>query len=620
MIGFALLLSSAFADDFFYYNGEPFPVQLSDSLVTVVVDSTAKGAKYTDADCIDTTFEPITVNSSSTTYRIKEEYTINEALTQLRNIDNVEVANPVIGSPDSTPVYLTDEFIVRFDRYTLPSDIDLLLQWHSIEVVEVDSAYTGTYLLRMTKESAEDVLAISNIIYEDGSTEYSAPNFHNIFVQDGSPDDQYYSYQWYLENDDPNFPNADIHFEPALDFAVRSDPTDTVVVGIVDAGFDRYHEDLDSNLFYLGYDAAGDQLGTAPDAEPWLPDDTYATDTVRKLSAHGMNVLGIVNAMTNNSTGISGIAPFCRYMLIKVCDNLGRNTVYTVNRGMQATAAMGWTGKCDIMVAPWHTLLPHSAIDQAMKQNWQWNVVPIFSSGSIRGDAQPPGLSQYAICVGATNRFDIKMNLSAGGDALDVVAPGKDIWTLDRAGVMGVVPYHSDYECLDPDYHCDLDGPSASCAIAGGIAARVLARVKDARGKEQGHAGVFGLTFDYVKATLCGSADDMVGTDDIACWDSAYGYGRVNLHKAMIAVSGGDPNNDALVDIDDIVYLINYVFGGGAEPYPHMRAGDCNCSGGDVPVDIDDIVYLINFVFGGGPSPQMPCFKHYESCVEWPME
>jgi hypothetical protein len=65
--------------------------------------------------------------------------------------------------------------------------------------------------------------------------------------------------------------------------------------------------------------------------------------------------------------------------------------------------------------------------------------------------------------------------------------------------------------------------------------------------------------------------------------------------------SGGDP----AVDIDDVVFLINYVFAGGAAPCP-PQAGDANCSGGDVPIDIDDIVYLINYIFAGGPAPCDP--------------
>lgn len=64
-------------------------------------------------------------------------------------------------------------------------------------------------------------------------------------------------------------------------------------------------------------------------------------------------------------------------------------------------------------------------------------------------------------------------------------------------------------------------------------------------------------------------------------------------------VQSGDVNNSSAIDIDDIVYLIAFVFTGGPDPIP-PPAGDCNCSGG---TDIDDIVYLIAYVFQGGPAP-----------------
>lgn len=61
----------------------------------------------------------------------------------------------------------------------------------------------------------------------------------------------------------------------------------------------------------------------------------------------------------------------------------------------------------------------------------------------------------------------------------------------------------------------------------------------------------------------------------------------------------GDVDGNGSIDIDDIVYLIDYVFGSGSAPDP-VEAGDADCSGA---VDIDDIVYLIDYVFSGGPAP-----------------
>lgn len=59
--------------------------------------------------------------------------------------------------------------------------------------------------------------------------------------------------------------------------------------------------------------------------------------------------------------------------------------------------------------------------------------------------------------------------------------------------------------------------------------------------------------------------------------------------------SGGDP----AIDIDDVVFLITYVFAGGAEPQP-LLSGDADCS---VFIDIDDIVYLIGYIFAGAAPP-----------------
>jgi len=65
----------------------------------------------------------------------------------------------------------------------------------------------------------------------------------------------------------------------------------------------------------------------------------------------------------------------------------------------------------------------------------------------------------------------------------------------------------------------------------------------------------------------------------------------------------GDANLSMSVDIDDIVYVITFVFSGGPPPNP-LESGDVDCSGG---VDIDDVVYLINYVFAGGQEPCANC-------------
>ena len=61
----------------------------------------------------------------------------------------------------------------------------------------------------------------------------------------------------------------------------------------------------------------------------------------------------------------------------------------------------------------------------------------------------------------------------------------------------------------------------------------------------------------------------------------------------------GDADGSGACDIDDVVYMVMFIFSAGPPPYP-LAAGDVDCSG---VVDIDDIVYIVEHIFSGGPPP-----------------
>lgn len=80
-----------------------------------------------------------------------------------------------------------------------------------------------------------------------------------------------------------------------------------------------------------------------------------------------------------------------------------------------------------------------------------------------------------------------------------------------------------------------------------------------------------------------------------------------NVGAPAAAVSGccdigGDANNDGLTNVADAVFIVNYVFKGGAAPYCPQE-GDANSDG---VVNIGDAVFLINYVFKNGPAPTCP--------------
>lgn len=61
----------------------------------------------------------------------------------------------------------------------------------------------------------------------------------------------------------------------------------------------------------------------------------------------------------------------------------------------------------------------------------------------------------------------------------------------------------------------------------------------------------------------------------------------------------GNINGIEGIDIDDIIYLANYVFKGGPEPVS-LESADVDLSGN---IDLDDIMFLVDYVFNGGPAP-----------------
>lgn len=81
-----------------------------------------------------------------------------------------------------------------------------------------------------------------------------------------------------------------------------------------------------------------------------------------------------------------------------------------------------------------------------------------------------------------------------------------------------------------------------------------------------------------------------------------------SLHGLVIVcptdASFGDADNNGIVNISDVVYLIAFIFGGGPRPFPITLVGDADCNGF---VNISDAVYIIAYIFGGGPPPCNPC-------------
>lgn len=119
----------------------------------------------------------------------------------------------------------------------------------------------------------------------------------------------------------------------------------------------------------------------------------------------------------------------------------------------------------------------------------------------------------------------------------------------------------------------------------------------------------FGMSFDGGIAGRLHGTPNVLGQYyfTLACSDASPTPKADTVSIVLVVAWGpfrcGDADHSGGISISDVVFLINYIFAGGAVPLP-PGAGDADCSGS---TNISDAVYLINYIFAGGPQPCAGC-------------
>lgn len=91
------------------------------------------------------------------------------------------------------------------------------------------------------------------------------------------------------------------------------------------------------------------------------------------------------------------------------------------------------------------------------------------------------------------------------------------------------------------------------------------------------------------------------GDLDIAVVNFSAGKVSILLNSEEIR---GDVNNSGYIDVIDAVYLLNYLFRKGPEPYS-QESGDLNCDG---RLSISDVIFSLKYIFKSlSPTPCCLC-------------
>ena len=160
-------------------------------------------------------------------------------------------------------------------------------------------------------------------------------------------DDQYFSYQWPLENvgqtvGTTGTPGADINWTASRGY---TDGTG-VVVAVIDSGIDFSHPDLRHALWQNPGEVCGNRVdddanGYVDDCNGWdfVNNDNQQFDLTtssgtRADNRHGTHIAGTIAAAADNDIGIAGVAPGVKIMPLKVMEGgsfPGSRTVNALN-------------------------------------------------------------------------------------------------------------------------------------------------------------------------------------------------------------------------------------------------------------------------------------------------
>ncbi len=224
-------------------------------------------------------------------------------LAQLNSPENQIFENKGPDIPNGVE-YVPGELIVKFEPGISNREIANINFKHGTSV-KYTSPYAGFKILHSPK--GKTVPEMVEKYNRNPNVEYAVVNsIAHAFM---APNDEYYSYQWHLDNDK----YGGINMEAAWDISNGTG----VIVAVLDTGvaYENYGTkyiiapDLANTHFVAGYD--------------FVNNDSHPNDD----NSHGTHVTGTIAQSTNNEIGVAGVAYNCTIMPVKVLNKRGSGTL-----------------------------------------------------------------------------------------------------------------------------------------------------------------------------------------------------------------------------------------------------------------------------------------------------
>ena len=257
-----------------------------------------------------------------------------------------------------------------------------------------------------------------------------------------------------------------------------------VTVAVIDSGIDWYHPDLPGGALWRndrevpGNGTDDDGNGYADDLIGWNFIDNHAKPWDE--DGHGTFVAGVIAAGRGNGTGIAGINPAARIMVLKALDAFGRGHASMVAEAIAYAADNGARVVNLSLGGRTLTRIEQAAVDHAVARG-AVVVVAAGNDGEEVAGYSPAGL-EGVITVTATDRADRRAGFSNWGPAIDIAAPGVDVLSLRarRTDLLSLIPgvkYEAGAGIVGEDRaYFRASGTSFAAPIVSGTLSLIMAR------------------------------------------------------------------------------------------------------------------------------------------------
>ncbi len=324
----------------------------------------------------------------------------------------------------------------------------------NLEIDRLISKHLKIWLLRFNPTLSHQ--RFLDALYMDDNISETQLN-HIIELRTTTPNDVGFGQQWQYFNTGQSggTPGADMDAGLAWDVTTGGVTPlgDTIVVAVIDEGFDITHPDFGDNIWKNYHEIPNngiddDNNGFIDDYHGWNVHQN--NDIVTNGGWHGTAVAGIVGAKGNNGTGVTGMNWNVKIMLIRLTNTVESDVLeaynYTLQNRMRYNQTNGASGafvvatnaswginqgqpsQAPLWCAFYDTLGVHGILNAGATANSNLNV-------DVVGDLPTACASDYMISVTNINHNDQKvMQAGYGTNTIDLGAFGEGTWTVDQGG------------------------------------------------------------------------------------------------------------------------------------------------------------------------------------------